>query len=685
MGFIFIKVFINFCFHILLIVFALSACTGKKTSETDEGNTARINFDKPNKFLKDSLLLKKEADSLSIECVYATNSNNLALADELSDKALSIYQSLSDSNSIGIMYQRKGWLYAMFGLFDKSLEYLYKSLNYFDNVKGEEKAWAYITLANVFSRSGEQGKIKFYLDKAIQTTNDTGMIRADIFLLYSDYYEYQGNKDSAFVYIEKAIKHALKTKSNEMIKSAYNRLGLYYLDTKDYDKALEAYFNALKYSEDISFVRRSVTLSNISEIYFLKKNYLESIRYGNLSISDNLEVRQQSYYYISQSYYNLGNIENAYEYYKIYDQAKDSLLNREKVNQIKTLEIKYQTEQKQKQIELQQTQLENKDLQLKKQRTALYSAIAILGLLLVVIGLVVNNVRKRKEQQRLLSMKNSELHQQNEEILAQRDEIESQKEIIEQKSKEVTDSITYARYIQQSILPSTEEVNMCFENHFILYAPKDLVSGDFYWTQKVNGVSYCAVSDCTGHGVPGGFMSMLGIALLNEIHATNPMLSPAERLTLLKQMLIETLKQDRSGSLSKDGMDISLLSVDHQKLTMNYASALGKVILVRDGTPTLLEYDRTPVGYSYSKGGEFQNRTVALQRGDLIYAFTDGIVDQLGGNDAKKFGTKRFSEKLGAISALDFTEHKGAIEQEFNRWKDNLNQLDDILVFGIKV
>jgi serine phosphatase RsbU (regulator of sigma subunit) len=290
-------------------------------------------------------------------------------------------------------------------------------------------------------------------------------------------------------------------------------------------------------------------------------------------------------------------------------------------------------------------------------------------------------VRQKEE----IMEKNEELQQQNEEIMAQRDEIEVQKTIIEVRTNEISQSIAYAKHIQNSILPTPNEVLSSFDSSFVLYLPKDVVSGDFYWVHKHNDISLCAVADCTGHGVPGGFMSMLGTALLNEIHALNPESEPSERLELLRRKVIRSLHQDDPTAVTKDGMDISFLALNQSTLELSYASAFGKLLLIRDGEAIKLDSDRIAVGFSFTNDRFFTTRKLQLQRGDTIYAMSDGIIDQLGGVDSKKLGSKRVSELLCKLSTVEFSKHKQKIEDFTLHWMGSYTQVDDILVMGIRV
>ena len=299
--------------------------------------------------------------------------------------------------------------------------------------------------------------------------------------------------------------------------------------------------------------------------------------------------------------------------------------------------------------------------------------------------LVKQRTRELEEQKEEIIEKNEELKQQNEEILAQRDEIDGQKRIIEQKNNILIESITYAHSIQQAILPTNEELDACFKESFTIYLPKDVVGGDFYWITRNDSAIYCAVADCTGHGVPGGFLSMLGIAFLTEIHSRMPDLSPAERLQQLRSRIIHSLHQDNPSVDSKDGVEISLFSLNLNTLMLEYAISFGKMIVVRDKKAIRLYGDKATVGVSYSRTEVFNNYRMQLQKDDMIYCLTDGYTDQLNRKSFLKLGTRKFSEIAERISNHPLPDQKEKLIEIFEEWKGTREQVDDVLVLGIRI
>ncbi|ASS47953.1 MAG: hypothetical protein A3D31_01325 [Candidatus Fluviicola riflensis] len=301
--------------------------------------------------------------------------------------------------------------------------------------------------------------------------------------------------------------------------------------------------------------------------------------------------------------------------------------------------------------------------------------------------LTYNEIKSRLE----LEQSKKQLEVQNEQLVDQKVEIESQNLSLEQKNKEITDSINYARNIQLASIPSQEQFNSFFRDSFVLYQPKDIVSGDFYWVYERDQLVYYVTGDCTGHGVPGGFMTMLGLSFLEEIIAGKNIQDPAEVLNMLRDKIINALNQSGTFGESKDGMDITICRLDKTENKLTYASANNDLYLIRknetgDGIPELFEHkaNRQPCGF-YHKNDPFTAQTIDLQPGDCIYTLTDGYADQFGGPKGKKFRSKQLQETLVTHSQLSFQEQLAELQKAMDVWRGDLEQVDDMLIIGIRV
>nr|MDA3780134.1 SpoIIE family protein phosphatase [Bacteroidales bacterium] len=255
---------------------------------------------------------------------------------------------------------------------------------------------------------------------------------------------------------------------------------------------------------------------------------------------------------------------------------------------------------------------------------------------------------------------------------------------INRQSQQLIDSLNYANYIQNALFPSEKNINKLLPENFIFFKPKDIVSGDFYWIKKIKDKVVVVAADCTGHGIPGAFMSVLAISLLNELVHRNEALDSKTALEHLRRKTINALTQNEKYELS-DGMDMAFCVFDFEKMTLQYAGANNSIYIIRN--KELFEYKatRNPIGL-YLIESPFKNHNIDLQKGDIVYLFTDGFVDQFGGENGKKFRVKRFKRLLLEIHPKPMNEQKEIISRSFNSWTQNkYEQIDDILIMGIKI
>ncbi len=273
-------------------------------------------------------------------------------------------------------------------------------------------------------------------------------------------------------------------------------------------------------------------------------------------------------------------------------------------------------------------------------------------------------------------------------------EINMQKLEIEEKSNEILSSIRYAKRIQEALLPPAQVMDKLFKNYFIFYEPRDIVSGDFYWASSVNTtlsgnsnkqLSLLAVADCTGHGVPGAFMSLIGTNFLKQSLTEPSINSPAQALDFVNQKIIHTLNQQWGENRVRDGMDISLIAIDYTAKKLQFSGANNSLYIVRKGELTVLEADKQAIGSVSEEINNFNNHYFQLVPGDCIYLFTDGYADQFGGEKGKKLMYKKFRDILVQISSLPIMEQQKKLQQEFLQWKGSYEQIDDVCVVGIKV
>jgi len=264
-------------------------------------------------------------------------------------------------------------------------------------------------------------------------------------------------------------------------------------------------------------------------------------------------------------------------------------------------------------------------------------------------------------------------------------EITEQKDQLEEKNRNIIDSIRYAQRIQEAVIPSNREFHKYFKKSFVLWKPRDIVSGDFYWIAPKDDKVYLAAADCTGHGVPGAFMSIMGIAFLNQIIGSPTLGNAADMLNRLRRFVITAINKEKNTYANKDGMDIALCVFDFQKMQIDYSGAYNALYIIRDGELIENKADRMPIGVHSKDGIPFKNKLVDIKKGDKIYVFSDGFADQFGGPKGKKFMAKRFKRLLLEIEDQNMDEQKETLWQRILEWRGDIEQIDDIIIIGILI
>lgn len=350
--------------------------------------------------------------------------------------------------------------------------------------------------------------------------------------------------------------------------------------------------------------------------------------------------------------------------------------------------LRTEAENLEKQNKLKEETITEKEAVIETKQLQLYW---IAGILLLIAAFGAFIFRQYKAKQRINKM----LEEKNMAIQEQKELLEQQKKLVDIKNKNITASINYARRIQQAILISRERLGEIMPEHFIFYRPRDIVSGDFYWAHRsASGKLIFAAVDCTGHGVPGAFMSMVGSALLNKIVIENEVEDADEILNRMKKGVIQALKQTGASGEQKDGMDIALVSLEpgagspeNQELpgTLKFAGANNPLYHFRHGILTEYKGNRQTIGYQKGKEDPFTKHSIEVQKGDAIYIFTDGYADQKGGPEGRKFYSRTLQDLFASIHHLPMAGQRTAIKKTFEEWKGNYEQIDDICVIGVRI
>ncbi len=371
-----------------------------------------------------------------------------------------------------------------------------------------------------------------------------------------------------------------------------------------------------------------------------------------------------------------------------------------------TVQVEFDELMRQREIEVKQNEVRMEEEN--KRMTIVSIAIAVVLFLIGMLAVQqMRNIRKQKKINRELDVKNGVLEEQKEEILAQNEyleqhktrielqnqQLESQNEIITKANHEINDSINYASLIQRAAMPSQEMMNQIFGDSLLVYHPLMTVSGDFYWAAQSGDIKMLAVADCTGHGVPGAFLSILGISTLNSIVGRTNVssMSASQILDELRSVVKSSLRQNGMDDDNRDGMDMALVVIDTKRGTMQYAGAFRPLVLIREGNVNKVDADRMPIGSHIKEVEHFTNHEIALQPNDMIYLFSDGLTDQFGYDErgnVHKYTMKRFLGLLSDVCQLSFDEQKTMVEDSIARWRrkdgDIYEQTDDAILVGIR-
>lgn len=607
---------------------------------------------------------------------------------------------------------------------DKALNYGQQALELARKLKFPKgEARSNLNLGNIYYVLGDYKKsLDHYLaaQNYYSSVNDKKGI-ANSYLAVGNIYYAQGNLDESLKYQMMSLKIREELGDKAGISGSYTNLGNIHFEKKEFDKALDYHQRSVKIKEELGDKKGlSSSYGNIGNIYYELGKYdlaldytlkATGIRYalGNQSglsgsyvslgqiyekmgqpekairsyhdaieaarIINYREGMKNAYAALASGYEAQGNIPKAYEAYKRYNELKDSLMNENTAKQLTEINTRFETEKKEKEIalltknkEISQLELQRKEEALKKQRIIVYSIIAaLLGIALFAYVLYNRYQLKKKANSRLEEAYNQ----------------------IEEKNKDITDSIRYAKRIQEAIFPDEESLKDVFSDSFVLYRPKAIVSGDFFWTYRTGDHYLLAVADCTGHGVPGALMSIVCYNLINQAVSERKLIQPSHILTYLDQGVRATFKRPGEHHL-RDGMDIAFCSIDLKKGEVEFSGANNPVWIIRtsyDGKKEIVELkgNKQPIGLFRDVSESFVSKALSVSKGDTLYLFTDGYADQFGGPEGKKFKYKRLKELLFSISHLKMSEQHKLIEQRLEEWKAGYEQVDDILLLGVKI
>ena len=411
------------------------------------------------------------------------------------------------------------------------------------------------------------------------------------------------------------------------------------------------------------------TLGNIEEYRQRQalaiSNFKIAYNYANVANDPVLKID------ISKELYQLykagKNYHEALLWYETYTESNEALSSEENQKEFGRQEAKFEYEKQQALDEVMRLKERSaEETARQKQTLMLWFTLFVLVLVIIISVFIYQRLKISRYQNKVIEH--------------QKKEVEEQKHLIEAKQKEIVDSINYAKKIQETLLANKEDINAFIPENFILFQPKDIVSGDFYWATQHNHRFYLAVCDSTGHGVPGAFMSLLNTGFLNEAIKEKEIEMPHEVFNYVRARLIESIGKEEQ----QDGMDGILLCFDKEADKVYYAAANNGPVLVRNNRFEILPKDKMPVGKG-QKQNSFRLHSFTKQKGDHLYVYTDGYADQFGGPKGKKFKYKTLNELLLSVSGMPLDEQLQIIQQKFVDWKGDVEQVDDVCIIGIRI
>jgi serine phosphatase RsbU (regulator of sigma subunit)/uncharacterized protein HemY len=664
------------------------------------------NFEKALEYHKKSLELRQKlgdneliASSLNRLGTLAYSKQDFKLAEEYYLQVLQIRRGDKDQKGAGIVLNNLGNANSQMGNYDKAISYykeaneIFKVLDYKQGIASTLNGMGVIyaqwkmhssalkTYKETLEIREEQGDQK----EIANTLTNIGIAYNN--MVSDSLNKIYGKEFSDSIYIKKlkinfpivadAIRyHSLALEKRKQLNdirgigTSLANLGITYSYIGDSRKARQYFEEWLSMADEIQDEEQQTAIYiSMGQLYMYEGRNDLAITNFDLAYKTASKTNMKNYLStisenLSKVYEQLGDYKLALSNYKSFTEVKDSILTQDGQKLIRELQVKYDTDAKEKENQLlKKDQLINES-RLRQQRFAIISfAFIILGVVVFVIMLIRQNNQKKKA--------NFELAKKN--------------ALITEQKKEITDSIQYASRIQNAILPPKEYIDQLLPDHFIIYRPRDIVSGDYYWITEKGPKVYIMAADCTGHGVPGAFMSMLGVAFLNEIVSKHIEISANMLLNELRKQVITSLHQTGREGENQDGMDVAMYIIDRAEMNLEYSGANNPLFICRGEEFIELKADKMPIGIHRLADNSFTNYKIDIKKDDMIYAFSDGYPDQFGGPSGKKLMIKSFKKSLTEIHYKPLAEQKRILEKTLDDWMHGTHQIDDILVMGVRI
>ncbi len=644
--------------------------------------------------------------------------SDLALAQENAAQAFGLAEEVGFKKGKGYALQNLGYISFIKGDYKDGLEYFFLSLRLFEEIKSEiGVSEACLNIGQIYKSQKNYEEALKYFSRAeeILVRRQRFEQLPTLWLNKGRVYKEQNNYDTALHFFIQASEEG--TKYNEKVAiEAGNDIGNIYFHKQMYDQALESYHQTLEKSHALNLNEYAIaSLNYIAQTYFQKGNNEETRDYSLqcLELAQKMQLKpqiMQVYQTLYQLYKKENNYPKALEYHEQFLIYKDSLFSEDKAMEIGKIKAQYELEQNDAQAALRE-KLDQANIH---RQQIIITGIGIVLVILVISAIVLYRqktkehkiaelLKKQKteiiEQNSVLQQqkveivhKNLQMEVQKNEILAQQESIQTQNRVLEESNKKITDSIRYAQTIQNALLPIKDRMAEIFADHFVLYKPKDIVSGDFYWLSTIenekiapnNALTFLAVADCTGHGVAGAFMSFIGYSLLNEIVNIRKIFDNSFILNELHKGVQMALRQEESDNT--DGMDVGICRIWQKEndYEITFAGAKQNLYYVQNAELKTLKGSKKNIGGNYEAKEDFENTTVIVPKGTNLYLYSDGFADQ-NNAERNKIGSDQLRKTLLANANLSFEEQGKILEGILIAHQQSEAQRDDITVIGVQI
>ena len=664
--------------------------------------SALENYKRSIKILQEINDKRALADNYTFIGIIKYRSGNYIIAEDYYNKALEIHIELKNEVGQAKVYINLGNFYLKQGDYPLSIENYQKSLVISEKLNDLRNASrCYNNIGYIYTETKRFVWAIDYLTKSLKIKEQIGDKRgvATVYNNIGNVYLAKKEYVKALDYynISLGIRREVKAKRHEAY--SLRNIGSVYIEQKKYTEAEDFLKNSLKIYKEIGESEQiGKLLTQLSSLNLEQGKYNQAIKYADSSLViaydlKALPIQRDCYELLAKSYEKKNNVKKAYDFLQQYTTVKDSISEQAAKKMIES-ETRYKLGKKQKEIEAQNLKIESQEAQAKNQQMKMYFSLSALLVMIVLAFIFYRNYKQKIKANDLLR--------------EQKKEIEEQNRIVLEQKKEITDSIIYAENIQRAIMPSEEFLNDLLPEHFLMFRPKDIVSGDFYWIKKIKNFIVIAIADCTGHGVPGAFMSMLGAIFLNETVTSRSLDDAGMILNRIREKIKNSLHQSGKEGEAKDGMDMSFFIIDSETREVQFSGAYNPLYIIRDNdkvgdiealkekgfgvyqpseyNATLIEIkgDRQPIAiYSYEK--DFTSYTYQLLEGDCLYSSSDGYPDQFGGEKGKKLKTRNFKNLLLSCKDKPMKEQEEFMQNSFDKWKGDIEQIDDVILMGLRI